>query len=371
MIQTDQREEAKISYLPILLLGFILLLCFFENINHLFKRQIKVLKLFLFIFIVKLFIDLITFNGNFNSTIILALQTASIPFFILYFYSLFRIYDLSFLLCKLSFGMLVGLSVIYILLFLNKNAALTATIENFTSMNVGYFPMFVLPCVMIGKQNNVLKLVAILIVVVVIFSGMKRGGLIALSLGLLTYFTIKYIFVEKSNNKIIAIVAVSIIMAIFFFIFMQFDSISGGVMSGRLEGIADDEGSGRMPIYLYTISMIENSDTLKFLFGHGHLAVIKDSILGFSAHNDFLEFFYDYGLFMFLLYVVFHISLIVYTLKLIRIKSYLAPAMGMSYMIFITLTMVSHVFFYSYFLFLMITWGSIWGIIEREISDSK
>ena len=52
------------------------------------------------------------------------------------------------------------------------------------------------------------------------------------------------------------------------------------------------------------------------LFGNGNGSI--GELVGGHAHNDFLEFLYEYGLFAFVLYVVFYILLIKETIKMYK-----------------------------------------------------
>ena len=76
----------------------------------------------------------------------------------------------------------------------------------------------------------------------------------------------------------------------------------------RIRTMDEDGGSGRLDIFSAVWQGISNSSWVQWLFGHGvyqEYATDND----FSAHNDFLEIFWDYGFVGFLVYVFMIFSL--------------------------------------------------------------
>ena len=142
-------------------------------------------------------------------------------------------------------------------------------------------------------------------------------------------------------------------------IFVQENSLS---IYDRLGTIRDDEGSGRGEIYMYTWNMIQSSDFVSLLFGHGYNAVSRDSIFELSAHTDLLEVLYDYGIVGFVLYILLVVRLVVFSNK---IKLYLPQYFGAyvsSIALFIVISLFSHlIIFPTYFLFLCAFWGLLIG----------
>lgn len=210
-----------------------------------------------------------------------------------------------------------------------------------------YYPLFILPLVLL-LPSKAIRYTSIALIVIVIFSSLKRGGLVALTVGLLAY-----IFCSAGTNKrnlksfIWLIVALGILGVMYFYIA---NSEFGGVIN-RLTNIGDDGGSGRTRIWRVTWQMIQRSGFMQQLVGHGFNGVIDNSPILFSAHNDFLEVWYDYGLVGAGLYVGTILSLIRYTLRLIREKAAIAPPMAMMLGIMLVLSMISIVVT-SYFMVL-------------------
>ena len=77
-----------------------------------------------------------------------------------------------------------------------------------------------------------------------------------------------------------------------------------------------------------------------------------------SAHNDFLEVMYDFGLVGLLFYVLIHLSLIKWTIRLFRNGSPFAFPVLISYVCFFVMSMVSHLILYpTYFGLLTAFWA--------------
>lgn len=220
-----------------------------------------------------------------------------------------------------------------------------------------YYPMFMLPLVML-HPSKLVRYISILIVTFVIFSSLKRGGLVALGLGLIIYLLFyRHIQSKRISSFVYMLLAFIILGSVFYYIG---NSEYGGVVE-RLAAIQDDGGSGRDEVWYITWLMIQKSKGLSFLLGHGSNGVLNDSPIFFSAHNDFLEAWYDYGFIGFILYAGFMVSLLRYTILLLREKSKFAPAMGMLFTITFTLTMVSHVLIFYLVTFVCMTIGTLLG----------
>ena len=368
MLQLSQMDEVQIDYISLLLLVLVLsILMLIINKKILSQKYTMIVKLFVFIFFVRGIVDMLTDAGNLNSKIVATLQSFLIPACLLFFYSLFQCYNLKTIFSRYSFVLLLGLVGVYLYILFFRNEYAFAGI--YASLNASYFFIILLPCVLFVSSNTLFKFFAAFCVAVIVFSSMKRGGIIALILSLLSYYVV-YAFINRKSNErkniLTIVISLLLVSCILIFLFVQFDSMTGGYIIERFENISDDEGSGRLGIYMEVIDKIQKSDFLPFIFGHGRLAVEKATAYEMPAHNDFLEMFYDYGVFMFVFYCVYHICLIVNVLRLIRAKSVYAPVMTMSYVSFFIFSMVSHVFLYSYFLFFIMLWGAVWGTLKRE-----
>ena len=234
---------------------------------------------------------------------------------------------------------------------------LAANLTDVAHLITSYYPLFLLPLVLM-HSSKIVKYVSILVVIVAIFSSVKRGGLLALAIGLIVYvFVNRHIQDRGLKAFVYTLVALGLLSGVFAFIAM---SDYGGVIE-RLMSIGDDGGSGRTDVWAVTWKMIIQSDFFHMLIGHGGDAVLTDSPLQLSAHNDFFEAWYDYGFIGFSLYFLSFVSLTTYTLRVIRKRSPIAPSMAMLIAIMGTLTLISHVLIYYFIVLCCMSIGLLIG----------
>ena len=102
------------------------------------------------------------------------------------------------------------------------------------------------------------------------------------------------------------------------------------------------------------------------------MGVRRDSPLELSAHNDFLEVLYDYGLIIFILYLALWYYVIKRLVYHIRINSIYSLPYFCSFAIFLLLSMVSHLILYaSYFNYLVMFWGCMEGLKDKDLLSIK
>ena len=230
-----------------------------------------------------------------------------------------------------------------------------------------YYVMYALP-LMILVKSKILRVMMSMAVMIIIFASFKRGGLIALSLGLVAYLvTLQFIANKISLSSIILGMAV---LAVFVIIFIILGTTGDHTLFDRFQSTGNDTGSGRTLVWPVTLGMIENSDFIGLLFGHGSSAVQMDSPIMLSAHNDFLEITYDYGLLGLVLYLAAFISLGFYILRMVRDKSPFAPSMVMLYAIYGVLSLISHIAIYYWMSVVLMTMGYCIGCYKRDTSLS-
>lgn len=238
----------------------------------------------------------------------------------------------------------------------------TALMDGGNHLITSYYPMFILPLVLL-HPSKIIRAGAILLVTFVIFSSLKRGGVIALAVGLITYIlSDRYVNGKGAKSFFYAILSLGILAGIFGFLALgEYSEITE-----RMMNINDDEGSGRISVWTTTWEMIANSSTVSYIIGHGFNAVRRDSILELSAHNDFLEAWYDFGLIGLVLFAMTILSIIKHTFRLLLKKSAMAPIMAMTMAIMLTLTMISHVLIYYFMTFICLNVGIIAGASEHN-----
>lgn len=247
-------------------------------------------------------------------------------------------------------GMIVALLITA--LYYYKNWTFANEVDQ-AHLGTSYYALFILPTILLSPKKWI-KYIAIVITGVVIISSFKRGGLIALVMGCVAYLFVKNVLFEKKFSTLILFV---IIIIILFVVLVYIDNAMGNIISQRIINIQEDDGSGRIQVWETTWKMICRSDLEVLLFGHGYNAVLNDSPLKLSAHNDFLEVLYNYGIICFIPFVFLHIRLIQQIFAAIRTNDNRAKTMAFTYVIFIILSMISHVIVYQWAPLIALSWG--------------
>lgn len=228
-----------------------------------------------------------------------------------------------------------------------------------------YYLLYTLPLLLLIKPR-LIKVAAIFIVIVVLFSSLKRSGILALAISLFFYiFISQYVRNKFKLSAFIGSLFAIVVLGTVFVVFATNDSGSENIMN-RFENIDRDQGSGRLVVWEQTMSMIEGQEASTLLFGNGYNAVMHDSTLQLSAHNDFLEVTYDFGIVGLLLYLAAFITLGFYVVKMIVNRSPYAPPMAMLFIIYFIQSMISHIIIYYWANIFMLTFGYIIGKYRKD-----
>jgi len=138
------------------------------------------------------------------------------------------------------------------------------------------------------------------------------------------------------------------------------------ILFSRLQRLGQDGGSGRISIYEEIFNSLESSSFFQLLFGHGYNSVIKITTEEVTAHNDFLEILYNYGIFAFFIYLLIHYQLLKKTIYCLKKRNTYAFSMTYTYVIFIILSSISHIIIYQYFLILIPYIALVFAKTEEE-----
>lgn len=218
----------------------------------------------------------------------------------------------------------------------------------FASLNTGYYVLLSYPLAMLSK-SKIKKIVCSVIMIVIVLLSMKRGGILAAIVGF-----VLYILLSKKNGRFgffsKMILAVVLVGGLFYAV-PVINDISGGTLEHRIEfTLEQGDEEGRASMYPKVWRAAINSPIINIIFGHGHEAVVRDKVVeGLSAHNDYLEFFYDFGIIGLILLLSFHIKLIKMTISMRRFNMEFLP-MVFTLSSILVLSLVSIVYSYQYFL---------------------
>ena len=231
--------------------------------------------------------------------------------------------------------------------------------------NTIYLCFLALPW-LVYNTSKLTNFIIVFIFTVLALLSMKRSMM--LSMVLMWSFYLLYSL--KNRRTIIYTIIISVVLLGGLYVaYDRVDSFTGGMLTERVNKEETDEGRSREAIWALTISMIQQSSLKEFLTGHGHFGVRRDSWLEISAHNDFLEVLYDYGLVIFVLYLCLWRYVIKRGFCLYRTRSPLFLPYAASLSIFIVMSMVSHLILYAtYFNYLVMFWGLTEAIVEGDSS---
>lgn len=236
------------------------------------------------------------------------------------------------------------------------------------SVNLIYYVIVLIPWLFIIKSRWWKYLFFFLAVFLSIYSAKRTGIVIVICLSLLFLF-----YFIKDNKKGLwnLIIGAIISFVVGYFIVMWFFNIGfSDYLIYRFDSIEDDRGSGRFDIYENVWNLLQNSYWYEWLLGHGHNAVVRDNVIDgvcLSAHNDFLEILYDYGVVAFVVYLIIHFLLIKRVFLLKKMGSIYSVPYTASYLIFLLLSMLSHLVIYPTFLIFL---SSLWGFMEAKIKNN-
>ncbi|QXP64475.1 O-antigen ligase [Polaribacter sp. HaHaR_3_91] len=283
------------------------------------------------------------------------------------FYAVFVKSDYKQLLPKLFVPILLWLVYVY---YSQYNIIIASLDVENQSYNSSYVPLFTLPIVLCLNKKW-LRISAIVLIAAVILSSNKRGGFVAFSLAILIYLFVTGV-VSPKRASLLKRVFISLFVILSVWKLYDFiESAKDNFFLYRLEKLQNDGGSGRVDIYMQVINGITDSNFIQFLLGHGDNQVVYLTKEGYSAHNDFLEVMYCYGILVFLTYLTLHYLLIKKALVLYKRKNKFAGPMAVSVVIFFIFSFISHVIIYQYFIFLVVFWAMVLGTNDREQVDNK
>ena len=328
-----------------------------KHINHSIHNTPKIFQWFT-IFTIGVCISLfVTHTGNMKQLI------ANVLLFIAPFLSLIGCYNIAFQYENRKY--------IFAVIMLTILACLYSYFSIYSTYNilgerghfgVAYYALYLLP-IMLACDKRWLRVISILIVSVIIISSIKHGGLIALVLGLFAYLIVSQ-FITKKGLKTAVILFITLVALVILFYFLI--NYLGDNIIERLSDRDDETGSGRLDIWNSLIQRLSMQDFEFWIFGNGHMSTTKYSWENLTAHNDFLEIVYNYGIINFIFYVLFFLSTIGYTIRSIRQKNKYAPALAAILTIFAVLSVVSIIVLSHTCVLVMISIGTLVGWCEQE-----
>ena len=231
-----------------------------------------------------------------------------------------------------------------------------------SSANTIYYVLMFLPITSFIETVPI-RYAACIFQILAVLQSNKRTALIAI----LVYFVFVKLHAEKNadaSKMALKYAACCIGLVVIWIAFPYITSWLNVTVFDELSAasIQEDGGSNRLYIYGQLWDVQKNSGLLHWLIGGGYNSVLMskictDGALGenVSAHNDFLEVLYDYGLTGIALYVSFFLNLVRSGKK--SVSKYRVPFFGSILMVLI-ISVTSHLVIYlNYYAVMFAFWG--------------
>ncbi len=261
----------------------------------------------------------------------------------------------------------IGNSIFFILIKI-----LLANIFDYFKASVEiYYIVSMMPLAALIRKKSIKYLFFAICILFSLYS-FKRGAQLCVLFAIVIFILTEMQFQRKSPFRIVFLLV--FVLGGSFFVVSFVNERTGGYVYERFDQMEETGGSGREYIYSQVIQEYAERPFYQQLMGIGmggvkakyHITNIHDG-RSYSAHNDFLEMLVDYGLIGLILYLRIIIGFISNMMRSNRLR--LGAVYQMSFMaiaIFLTMSMVSHLFLYpSYVSFLMIPFGIVAGMCSR------
>lgn len=251
-----------------------------------------------------------------------------------------------------------------------RTLSISTMIESFIApVNYIYYPLLTLPWILMIKNNKFKSILLIFLFLGVLLST-KRSAVIVCFVCLF-FFIIRYYLSSSRVLKIQRYLISVVLILIVFFCFSNYSLLKNSYLFSRFETMKEDGGSGRDVIWENVLQSYQRLSIEQQILGNGHNSVKNNNLVlgrSLSAHNDFLEVLYDYGIIGFIIYLVFYIYILKRLYFLYRERSEFFFPYLTSCIIMIVFSLVSHLILYpTYFLYVV----TFWGYIESKVKKSN
>lgn len=261
---------------------------------------------------------------------------------------------------------------IYFVVFQSVRAYFVQNTDDTALISTAYYALFLMPFAFMIKRKWLMWFLVCIIFLTVVLSS-KRAGFISFIGALIVYAYLTIKIDNKGDGSRLKYLLTFVLVGIIGLqLFNSFISTNDIHLLDRLATMSEDGGSGRDEVYAYTWGLLMDSDLFSLLFGHGFNTVVNYSILGLSAHTDFLETPFDYGIVGMIIYIIFYFRLFKYYKILKRYNPNYAPIFLSTLFITLVLSAFAHLIIYpTHYLFFCMYWGFLMGECDRAIRNNQ
>lgn len=188
----------------------------------------------------------------------------------------------------------------------------TGTEVSETTNNAGYIVLSLFPVLLLYENKRLWQYIGLLLIVCLVILSVKRGAILVCGIMALL-FIIRSFGHSSGRKKFLTIILLVTFSVIVYNFILDYMSESDYLMK-RIEETKEGGSSGRDGIYTTLWNSFKNqTDSWKYLFGGGVWYTTK--LTWTAAHNDWLEFLIDMGVFGVIVYIYYWISFFLLTIK--------------------------------------------------------
>jgi len=350
MYQNPKRISGQVYIIIIVAIGIVLYLMNYNRLNHIVKIAMALTYLMIFS-------SIINFDKSVNFYVMICyIIMWSLAMNITHAYN----YQVD------NKRYFVKVSIIYCLVSiylytLYLYSDYSNIYKSYTITSV-YYLVTCLPIVLC-IESKLLKSTLVSLIVIGVIISFKRSALVTLCVVVIA-FLLKKKDLKKWFKYVMIVLLVVISVLLFIKQDLEFLYNIRDIWHYRFFYNSNMITDVRQDVYLEVLKLQMNSTFLEWIVGHGYNAVQKVTSTGYSAHNDYLEILYNYGLFAFILYVVLIIELIKLYRKKAKDPDYPSFSLLVSICVLCVPSFFSHLLTYpTYFLILSMYWG--WVIPKK------
>lgn len=206
----------------------------------------------------------------------------------------------------------------------------------------------------------------ILILVILIVSVVSARRMAVISSFLVVIFSLPELL-QRGKHKVLYILSFVVFIIGGYYLLTGIFQESLSFASERLGNYSDDGGSGRVDIWSKVFVLLSNNNIFEWIVGHGYLGVSRFSN-STAAHNEFLEYLFDYGVIGLIMLIMMHVALVKRMISLFYAKSNLRYSYLISWIILLLYQLFGNVLIYAQYCLPMVVY---WGFVEAKILEEK
>lgn len=240
------------------------------------------------------------------------------------------------------------------------------TYDRIAVVNLVYSVLVFLPWLSLTGGKRMRRLVYGIVFLIVAIS-MKRGAILVFPLMLVASAFVEAVARKKQLGR--SALKTLFVMVLLFAGLLSVDQWSGGLLTERFSFKQLISGSGRFEMYSMILDDLSQSSPWDLFLGRGSGSV--EQLLGMAAHNEWLEFLFNFGVIGVVFYAQLVLALARRLLKLIRISSRYAAGYAMAIVYMLIVGMFGQIYFAHSTLYIMMFFGAVEGLMFNDARNAQ